>query len=120
MGHRREVFWPRTKKTIRKGIEQALKNEEYEKAAHIAAFNYSVTPIADDLAISLVATAEAISLGRELKWKRSVEDLVAAGLSIAERKLDSNVNRLRKSIIFDSVSRSVDRAKKKEESERRE
>lgn len=114
MGHRREVFRPRSKQTIRKGIQQALKSGEYKKAANIAAFSYSARPIADDFAISLVATAEAISLGRELKWKRSIEDLVAAGLSIAERKLESKINRRRRPIFFESVSRSVERARKKE------
>jgi hypothetical protein len=113
MGHRREVFWPRTKQAIRKGIEEALKGEEFKKAATIAAFSYSATPIADDLAISLVATSEAVILGREVKWKRSTEDLVAAGLAIAEKKMDSKINRYRRDIIFESVSRSVERAKKK-------
>jgi hypothetical protein len=121
MGHRKEVFRPRTKQTERKGIEDALRSGEFKKAATIAAFSYSDRPIADDFAISLVATAEAVSLGKELRWKRSTEDLVSAGLSIAERKLDSKVNRRRRPIIFESISRSVERVKKKEseESERK-
>lgn len=112
MGHRKEVFRPRSKRTVRKGIQQALRNGEYRKAANIAAFSYSARPIADDFAISLIATAEAISLGKDLRWKRSTQDLVSAGLSIAERKLDSKINRRRRSIIFEGVSRSVERARK--------
>lgn len=114
MGHRREVFRPRSKRTVRKDIQKALIEGKYERAANIAAYSYSARPIADDFAISFVAAAEAISLGKELKWERATEDLVAAGLSIAERKLESKVNVRRRSIIFDSVSRSVERAKKKE------
>lgn len=114
MGHRKEVFRPRSKRTVRRNIQQALIDGKYEKAASIAAFSYSARPIADDFAISLVATAEAISLGKELRWTRSTEDLVTAGLSIAERKLESKVNKRRRSIIFESISRSVERARKEE------
>jgi len=112
MGHRKEVFRPRSKRTIRKGIQKALLDSEYRKAANIAAFSYSSRPIADDFAISLVATAEAISLGRALKWKKSTEYLVTAGLSIAEDKLESKVNRSRRPIVFESISRSVERTRK--------
>ena len=114
MGHRKEVFRPRSRRTVRKHIQQALMDGKYERAANIAAFSYSARPIADDFAISFVATAEAISLGRDLKWKRSTEDLVTAGLSIAERKLESKINRQRRPIIFESVSRSVERTRKEE------
>lgn len=117
MGHRKEVFRPRSKQTVRKYIQQALTEGEYKKAANIAAFSYSARPIADDFAISLVATAEAISLGRGLEWRRSTDDLVSAGLSIAERKLESKVNERRRSIIFESISRSVERARREESQE---
>jgi len=112
MGHRREVFRPTSSKKIRGQIQQALSESKFADAARIAAFNYSSRPIADDFAISLVAAAEAITLGRQLKWKRSTEDLVSAGLSIAERKLDSRVNPKRRSIIFESIVRSTERARK--------
>lgn len=112
MGHRREVFRPRTRKKVRIRIRQALKEKEYGYAANIAAFEYSSRPIADDFAISILATAESITLGRELSWKRSSEDLVSAGISIAERKLNSRINRKRRSIVFESIVRSVERARK--------
>ena len=118
MGHRREVFRPRSKKKVRSQIRNALKENEYKRAANIAAFSYSSRPIADDFAISILATAEAITLGRELKWKRSPEDLVSAGISIAERKLDSRINRKRRSVIFESMVRSVVEQVRKEKSTR--
>lgn len=112
MGHRREVFRPRSKKKVRTGIQLALRERKFSNAVNIAAFNYSSRPIADDFAISMVATAEAITMGRELNWKRSPEDLASAGISIAERKLDSRINRKRRPIIFESILRSVERARK--------
>lgn len=114
MGHRREVFRPTSSKKIKVQIQQSLQENKFSQAAQIAAFNYSSRPIADDFAISIVATAEAITLARELKWKKSNEDLVSAGLSIAERKLASRVNPKRRSIIFESIVRSVERSRKGE------
>ena len=112
MGHRREVFRPRSTKTIKNKLQQSLKDGRFTDAANIAAFSYSSRPIADDFTISVLATAEAITLGRQLKWKKITEDLVSAGISIAERKLNSRVNRKRLSIVFESIARSVERARK--------
>lgn len=114
MGHRREVFRPRSTKTIKNRIQQSLKEGRFAEAANIAAFSYSSRPIADDFAISMLATAEAITLGRQINWKKITEDLVSAGISIAERKLNSRVNRKRLSIVFESIARSVERARKEE------
>jgi hypothetical protein len=114
MGHRREVFRPKSKKKIRSQIQYALTENKFSYAARIAAFEYSSRPIADDFTISILATAEAITLGREVEWKRSTEDLVSAGISIAERKLDSRINRKRRSIVFESIARSVEKSRKKE------
>jgi hypothetical protein len=114
MGHRREIFRPKSKKKIRAQIQRALTLDNFTVATKVAAFEYSSRPIADDFAISLVSTAEAITLGREVGWKRSTEELVAAGISIAERKLDSKINRKRRSIVFESIARSVEQTRKKE------
>lgn len=112
MGHRREVFRPTSKKKIKNRIQLSLRDKKFINAANIAAFNYSSRPIADDFAISILATAEAITLGRETNWKRSPDDLVSAGISIAERKLDSRINKKRRPIIFESIARSVELARK--------
>jgi len=114
MGHRREVFRPTSKKKTKERIQTALTDKNFRLAADIAAYNYSARPIADDFAISLLAAAEAISLGRQLNWKRDAEDLVAAGISIAERKLESKINRKRYPIIFEGIVRSVERTRKEE------
>ena len=114
MGHRREVFRPRSKRQIRKGIQRSLQEKRFENAARIAAFSYSSRPIADDIAISILATAEAVVLARQLEWRKSTEDLVSAGISIAERKLDSRINRKRRSVVFESIARSVERAREGE------
>lgn len=116
LGHRREVFRPQTKRRVRKDIQKALEDREFEKAVNLAAFSYSARPISDDFAISFVATAEAVSLGRELNWSRSTEDLVAAGISIAERKFEARINRRRRSVIIEAIARSVERARREESS----
>jgi hypothetical protein len=112
MGHRREVFRPTSNRKAKKQIQVLLTENKFANAAKIAAFNYSSRPIADDFAISILATAEAVTLGRQLGWKRSTEDLVSAGLSIAERKLNSRINKKRRSIISESIARSIERARK--------
>jgi len=114
MGHRREVFRPTTSRKSRQQIRQALIERDYPSAANIAAFSYSSRPIADDFTIALVSAAEAISLGRKLNWRRDTEDLVADGISIAERKLETKINRHRYPIVFEGIVRSVERARKEE------
>lgn len=116
MGHRKEVFRPTSKVKVKNQIQLALKDNNYTLAADVAAFSYSSRPIADDFAISFLATAEAISLGRQLKWERDTEDLVTAGISIAERKMESRINRQRYQIIFEGITRSVERTRKEESS----
>jgi len=98
MGHRREVFRPRSRKIVRNQILDAIQNQEYEKAVKIASFSYSRAPVADDFSISFIAAAEAIKIGRELSWSRDSDDLAAIGLVLAETKLDTRVNRRRRSI----------------------
>lgn len=114
MGHRREVFRPTTKKKIKSQIQHALVENKFSYAAKIAAFAYSSRPIADDFTISILATAEAVTLGRETRWKKSSEDLVSAGIAIAERKLDSRINKNRLSIVRESITRSVEQARREE------
>ena len=99
MGHRREVYRPKSKKVVRNQIFAAIQNKEFEKAVKLASFNYFDAPVADDFAISFIAAAEAIKIARELNWSRTSDDLAIIGLSLAETKLDQRVNRYRKNII---------------------
>ena len=87
MGHRREVYRPRSKKQVRNQIFDAIKEKEYEKAVKLASFNYFDAPVADDFAISFIAAAEAILIGRELSWTKAVDDLAIIGLALAESVL---------------------------------
>ena len=112
MGHRREVFRPKSKKEVRNQIYDAILNKEFEKAVKLASFNYFDAPVADDFAISFIAAAEAIKIGRELKWSRDSEDLATIGLALAETKLDQRVNRYRRPIILESLSKTVEIAKR--------
>lgn len=112
MGHRREIFRPKSRKKVRNQILDAIQNEEYNKAVKIASFSYSRAPIADDFSISFIATAEAIKIGKELNWSRTSDELAVIGLTIAETKLDQNVNRKRRTIIIDSISKAIELTKR--------
>jgi len=111
MGHRREVFRPRSRRIVRNQILDAIQKQEYEKAVKIASFSYSRAPVADDFSISFIAAAEAIKIGKELNWSRNSDELAVIGLTIAETKLDQNVNRKRRTIIIDSISKAIEIAK---------
>lgn len=112
MGHRREVFRPKSKKEVRDQIYSAINEREFEKAVKLASFNYFDAPVADDFAISFIAATEAIRIGRELFWSRDSDDLATIGLALAETKLDQRVNRYRRQIILDSLSKAVEIAKR--------
>jgi len=112
LGHRREVYRPKTKRQVRNQIFEAIKENEFEKAVKLASFNYFDAPVADDFAISLIAAAEAIKIGRELSWTRDSVDLATIGLALAETKLEQRVNRYRRPIILESLSQAVEIAKK--------
>jgi len=112
MGHRREVYRPKSKKQVRNQIFDAIKVKEFEKAVKLALFNYFDAPVADDFAISLIAAAEAIKIGRELSWTKDNDDLAIIGLALAETKLDQRVNRYRRDAIIESLSKAIELAKR--------
>ena len=116
MGHRREVFRPRSRKVVRNQILTAIQNQEYEKAIKIASFSYSRASVADDFSISFIAAAEAVKIGRELSWSRSSDVLASIGLAVAETKLEVSVYRSRRPIILESLSRAIELARKEESS----
>lgn len=112
MGHRREVFRPRTRRQVRKQIENALKQNAFSKVANLAAYQYSTRSIADDFAIALVAAAEAIALGKQVRWERSDEELVTAGIAIAEKRFECHLSKYRKQIVSEVAEKSVRRARR--------
>ena len=112
MGHRREVYRPKTKKFVRNQIYDAIKEKQFEKAVKLASFNYFDAPVADDFAISFIAVAEAIKVGREISWSKNNEDLAVIGLALAETKLDQRVNRYRRDSIIESLSKAIELAKR--------
>ena len=111
MGHRREVFRPKKRSKIRSQLLTALEENNFKEAAQIAAFSYSRRPIADDFAISFIATAEAIKLGRRLNWDINTDDLAHSGLAIAEKNLETNVNPGRRRTIINSIAKGIEIAK---------
>lgn len=99
---------------MRQGLWRTLDRGEFRRAAEIAAYSYSSKPIADDFSIALVATAEAVKLGRDSGWTRRTEDLAAEGLSVAQKKLDSSVNKARRQTILEAIAKSVELSRKEE------
>jgi len=93
-------------------MENALKRDDFGKVAKLAAFQYSARNRADDFAIALVSAAEAIALGRQVKWERTNDELVAAGIAIAEKRFESRLGKYRKDIVSEIVENSVKEARK--------
>lgn len=112
MGHRREIFRPRTRRQVRVQMENALERKDFGKVAQLAAFQYSARNVADDFAIALVAAAEAIALGKQVNWERSNDELVAAGIAIAEKHFESRLGKYRRDIVSEIVEKSVKEARR--------
>lgn len=112
MGHRREVFRPRkSRKKIRQSIEQSLKEKEFQKTAQIAISHYTKKSTGLDFATAIIATSEAISIAKDLSWRRSVEDIANMAISVAESKTEKRLSTFRRQTILELVTKSLEKAK---------
>ena len=111
MGHRRERFWPKRRSKIRSQIQESINKNKFETAATIAAYSYSRRPIADDFAISFIASVEAIKIGQQENWIRKSEELASIGLEIAETKVEGRVNPRRRRTLLDAIAKSIEKVK---------
>ena len=108
MGHRREIFKPRTKKNrISTQFNEKLKQTKIDEAVQIGLAHYSTKSTSDAFATSLIATAEALILANEANWSKPLETFVLRGISRAERKTETRLNKFRKKTIYHLVLDSL-------------
>lgn len=108
MGHRKEVFRPRKGKSkLAPLINSKFEERKFDEAIQITLSNYLDKGVSDAFAISLLATAESIVLAKENNWTRPIEEYALNGIKNAESKIDVKLNRFRKEIIFELVTKSL-------------
>jgi hypothetical protein len=112
VGHRREVFRPRKSRAkIRQSFERELQAKEFERAAQVAISHYTTRATGLDFATAMMATSEAIAIGRELRWKRSLEEIAHMAISVAESRTENRLSDFRRQTVFDLVRKSLEKAK---------
>jgi len=112
LGHRREIFRPRkSRKKIRQSFEQSLSEKEFQKAAQIAVLHYTTRSTGLHFATALIATSEAISIAKDLKWSRSVEDITNMAISVAESRTEKRLPEYRRQTVFEIIRKSLEKAK---------
>jgi len=108
MGHRKEVYLPRGKSDkFRSKFKQSILDGNYEDAVQISLSQVTTNGTADALAISLIATAEALHSARETNWTSAIESYVQRGISKAEERKQVSLNFYRKELVFELVSKSL-------------
>lgn len=117
MGHRREVFRPRTsKKKIKTSFEQSLKEKEFEKTVQVAISHYTTRSTGLDFATAILATSEALAIAKDLKWKRSTEDIANMAISVAESRTEKRLIPFRRKTVFEQVVKSLEKAREESKS----
>ena len=112
MGHRKEIFKPRTRKSkISTQFNEKLEQSKIDEAVQLGLAHFSTKSTSDAFATSLIATAEALIIAKEANWSKPIETFALKGISLAERKTDTSLNRFRKKTIYHLVLNSL----KKEE-----
>lgn len=117
MGHRREVFKPRKgRKHIESQINQELDKKNFDGVVQTALSHYLTKSSVDTFTLALVATVEAINVARDLNWSRTTEELADIGITLAESKTRIKLTTFNKQIVFNLISKSLQKERAKEES----
>ena len=112
MGHRREVFRPRrSKQKIRSSFEQSLEEKEFQKTVQIAISHYTRGSTGLDFATAILATSEALAIAKDLKWRRSSEDIANMAISVAESRTEKRLSKFRRKTVFEQVIKSLQKAR---------
>ena len=110
MGHRREVFKPRTgKKRIAEPFVDSLNSEDNETAVQIALSHYARKENADAFAVSILAVSEALSFAYRNEWDRANEEYAAIGLAYAEGRIEQELTPFKREIVRDLVIDALDK-----------
>jgi len=112
LGHRKGILKPRISKTkISTQFNDKLAQTKIDEAVQIGLAHYSTKSTSDAFATSLIATAEALILAREANWTKPIETYALNGISRAERKTDTSLNKFRKKTIYHLVLNSLKKEK---------
>lgn len=112
MGHRREVFRPRTRKQkIRTSFEKSLEEKDFDRTVQIAISHYTTTATGLDFATAVLATSEALAIAKDLKWGRSTEDIANMAISVAESRTEKSLSTFRRKTVFEQVLNTLKRAR---------
>lgn len=112
MGHRKLIFRPRTsRKQIKSSIEQGLAEKEFKKTVQVAITHYTTKSTGLDFATAILATSEAVTIAKDLKWSRSAEDIANMAISVAESRTDKRLSEFRRRTVFEQVVRSLQKAR---------
>jgi len=118
LGHRTEVFRPRgSKKKIKRIFERSLEQKEFQKTAQVAISHYTKRSTSLDFATAITATSEAISIARDLRWSRSIEDIANMAISVAESRTKKRLSKFRRQTVLELVVKSLEKSKEESKDE---
>ena len=108
MGHRREIFKPRTsKRKVASQIKQALDENNFDKAVQSSLSHFINKKTADAFSTSLLATAEAFNIANEQRWTRSIEEVTFIAIKNTEVKKEISLSRFERQTVFRIVSNAL-------------
>jgi len=108
LGHRREIFRPRIRKSkIESQVNTKLKEKKFNEAVQVTLSHYTGKSVADAFAVSILATAEAIIIAKDKNWDRSIEEFALNGIKNAEKKIHTKLVPFRKQVVFELVTKSL-------------